>query len=180
MNYRQATERDAVGIAALHADSWRLHYRGAYLDSYLDGDIDSDRRKVWADRLDPSRRDQYTVVAEHADGRDEILGFAHVVFDHDPKWGALLDNLHVRSDLKRIGIGRRLLSEAVLGLLDRRPRGPVHLWVLDQNDAAQCFYEALGGTRVETATRGPFPGGGTAIGHRYFWPDGSLLVVTEV
>ncbi|MBV9411286.1 MAG: GNAT family N-acetyltransferase, partial [Acidimicrobiia bacterium] len=36
---RVATIDDVEAIAALHADSWRRNYRGAYLDSYLDGDV---------------------------------------------------------------------------------------------------------------------------------------------
>jgi GNAT superfamily N-acetyltransferase len=173
VTYREATEQDAGDIAALHADSWRRHYRGAYLDSYLDGDVVADRHEVWAGRLAPPRLNQSTVVAD--DG-GELVGFAHTVFDHDPTWGALLDNLHVRSDLKGKGIGTRLLSESALGLLHHRPTGPIHLWVLDQNKAAQAFYDTRGGTRVESKLRGPFPGGGRAMGHRYFWPDASLLV----
>ncbi len=176
VRYRPASDHDARGIAALHADSWRRHYRGAYLDSYLDGPIVAERRRVWAGRLDPGRPDQSTVVAEL---RGEIVGFAHTVLDEDPQWGALLENLHVRSDLKGGGIGTRLLSEAAIRFLELRPTGPLHLWVLDQNKSAQFFYEARGGTRVESAVRGPFPGGGTAIGHRYFWPDVSLLIVRE-
>jgi ribosomal protein S18 acetylase RimI-like enzyme len=174
VTYREATEHDAAGIAVLHAESWRLHYRGAYLDSYLDGDVVSDRLDVWTSRLAPPRQSQYTVVAEGGAG---IVGFAHTVFDHDPQWGALLDNLHVSSDLKGSGIGTQLLSRAALGLLQHRPAGSIHLWVLDQNTAAQGFYDARGGTRVETHLRGPFPGGGRALGHRYFWPDASLLLV---
>jgi ribosomal protein S18 acetylase RimI-like enzyme len=98
------------------------------------------------------------------------------LFDHDPQWGALLDNLHVRSDLKGAGIGTRLLSMAAQELIRSRPSQFVYLWVLDQNTAAQAFYEARGGTRVETKRRGPFPGGGMAVGHRYFWPDPQLLI----
>jgi len=176
VKYREASELDAGDIAALHADSWRRHYRGAYEDSYLDGDVVADRLEVWSSRLAPPRLDQCTVIAE---GGGEVLGFAHTVFDHDPTWGALLDNLHVRSDLKGRGIGTRLLSHAALGLLQYRPAGSIYLWVLDQNRAAQSFYDARRGTRVESALRGPFPGGGRATGHRYFWPDASLLVVRE-
>jgi ribosomal protein S18 acetylase RimI-like enzyme len=176
VTYREATEGDAGGIAVLHAESWRLHYRGAYLDSYLDGDVVSERQEVWTSRLTLPRRHQFTVVAEGSAG---ILGFAHTLFDQDPKWGALLDNLHVKSDLKGRGIGTQLLSRAALGLLEQRPTGSIHLWVLDQNTAAQAFYAARGGTPVETQLRGPFPGGGNALGHRYFWPDASLLVVSE-
>ena len=176
IRYREATERDAPAVAAIHADSWRRHYRGAYLDSYLDGDVVADRLEVWTSRLTPPRKDQCTVIAE-SDG--EAIGFAHIVFDHDPKWGALVDNLHVRSDRKGTGIGTHLLSESALGLLRHRPPGPVYLWVLDQNKAAQSFYEARGGMQVETTQRGPFPGGGTALGHRYAWHDASALVVAD-
>ena len=173
VQYREATEQDASAIAILHAESWRRHYRGAYLDSYLDGDVVADRLEVWSTRLAPPRLHQYTVVAESG-GR--AIGFAHVVFDHDPQWGALLENLHVRSDLKGLGIGTQLMSHAAVGLLQHRPHGAIHLWVLDQNNAAQSFYNARGGTRVESEFRGPFPGGGRAMGHRYFWPDASTLV----
>ena len=55
VRYREATEHDAGAIAALHADSWRRHYRGAYLDSYLDGDVVADRLEVWSSRLTPPR-----------------------------------------------------------------------------------------------------------------------------
>ena len=177
MTYREALEKDASGIAALHADSWRRHYRGAYLDSYLDGDVLSDRLAVWTSRLAPLPGGHYTVVAED---QGAIVGCAHVVFDHDSSWGALLDNRHVRSDVKRNAIGTNLMSRAALGLLHHRPSGSIHLWVLDQNQAAQSFYDSRGGIRVESQLRVPFPGGGKALGHRYFWPDASLLVVPAV
>jgi ribosomal protein S18 acetylase RimI-like enzyme len=82
----------------------------------------------------------------------------------------------VRSDQKRSGIGTRLLSEAAQELTLRRPSEPLYLWVLDQNKAARHFYDAHGGTRVETTLRGPFPGGGRAVGHRYSWRDPSRLI----
>lgn len=173
VQYREATEHDAGAIAFLHADSWRRHYRGAFLDAYLDGDILPERREVWTSRLSPPRLHQFTVCA-HLDGG--LLGFAHTIFGHDPRWGALLDNLHVRSDLKGRGIGTDLLSETAHALIRSRPSEPLYLWVLDQNTAAQEFYDARGGSRVETTLRGPFPGGGSAVGHRYFWPDPHRLV----
>jgi hypothetical protein len=50
----------------------------------------------------------FTVIARHG---DEVVGFAHTILDEDPFWGSPLESLHVRSDLKRSGIGSRLLSE---------------------------------------------------------------------
>ncbi len=43
---RHAGPEDAEQVAALHADSWRRHYRGAYADSYLDGDVVAERMQV--------------------------------------------------------------------------------------------------------------------------------------
>jgi hypothetical protein len=50
ITFRDASARDIEAIATLHADSWRRHYRGAYLDSFLDGDVVADRLAVWGQR----------------------------------------------------------------------------------------------------------------------------------
>lgn len=174
VQYLDATDRDADSIAALHADSWRRHYRGAYLDSYLDGDVVTNRQEVWRSRLARSTTGHFTIVARRG---QEVLGFAHTIVDEDPLWGSLLENLHVTSDLKRSGIGSHLMSLAARTLLRIRPRGSLHLWVLDQNTVGQAFYDARGGRRVETQLRGPFPGGGRAMGHRYHWSDPTRLLM---
>jgi hypothetical protein len=102
MQLRTATSADAVAVADLHADSWRRHYRGLYRDEYLDGEVFAERRAVWTARFADTRADTRTFLAEH-DG--VLVGFAHVIFDDDPTWGALLDNLHVVFDPGRGGMG---------------------------------------------------------------------------
>jgi GNAT superfamily N-acetyltransferase len=174
---RLASPGDAEAIAALHADSWRRHYRGAYLDSYLDGDVVADRLEVWRQRLTAPVEERITVAG---DWDCELVGFAHLVFDQDPQWGSLIDNLHVVADRKRQGIGTRLLAAVSSELLRSRPSGCLYLWVLDQNESAQSFYEARGGIRVSSELRGPFPGGGRAMGHSYAWSDPSKLVSASV
>ena len=81
---RGATLPDAEQIAALHADSWRRNYRGAYPDTFLDGEVFEDRRDAWSTRLtrpDPNHR---TVVADLS---GDIVGFAHTNLDDDPARG---------------------------------------------------------------------------------------------
>ena len=173
MKYRTATAHDADAIARLHADSWRRNYRGAYLDSFLDGDVLVDRLAVWTERLSEPSSNHYTIVVE-LDGA--VVGVAHTILDDDPTWGALLENLHVAHDLKRQGAGTRLMSETARVLLSRRPSTGLYLWVLEQNTTAQDFYNARGGAAVERAVRGPFPGGGTAPALRYAWPDPAKLL----
>jgi GNAT superfamily N-acetyltransferase len=176
MDCRAATAGDVEAIAALHADSWRRNYRGAFLDSYLDGDVLSDRMHVWGERLDRPGPGTCTIVAEH-DGR--FCGFAHVKFEADPLWGALLDNLHVTHDEKRNGIGTRLVAASARAVLDRTPRTGLYLFVLEQNTRAQAFYAARGGENVGREVRGPFPGGGTAPSFRIAWPDPAVLLADE-
>ncbi|GHO90095.1 hypothetical protein KSF_001430 [Reticulibacter mediterranei] len=155
---REASIHDVEAIAALHAESWRRHYRGAFLDSFLDGDVFADRLAVWGARLTAPSADHFTIVAHQSDA---VVGFAHMILDEDPDFGTPLDNLHVTHQLKRQGIGRRLLVEAARELIRRCPTDRrFYLWVLTQNTAAQAFYATCGDTRVETTLSGPFPGGG--------------------
>jgi ribosomal protein S18 acetylase RimI-like enzyme len=177
--FRLAASADAPAIAALHTDSWRRHYRGAYADAFLDGDVGADREAVWTDRLaaaDP--RLQHTVVAEQ---QGELVGFVHTIMDVDPTWGALLDNLHVRHDHQRHGLGARLLRLSAEAVANHGAGSGLHLWVLEQNQRAQAFYQAMGGRNVERG-RVPPPGGdparlnGTPMCFRFAWPDPRELV----
>ncbi len=150
---RTAGPQDAEQVAWLHADSWRRHYRGAYADEFLDGDVEADRRAVWKQRLD-SVGGARTVLIEDDDG---IAGFAHVVFDADPVWGSFVDNLHVRHDRQRGGLGRALMVDLAAAVAPRDHTG-MFLWVLRQNTRAQAFYTALGGRAAESKAVPP-PGG---------------------
>lgn len=174
MQLRDATTRDVDSIAALHADSWRRNYRGAYSDAFLDGDVLADRLSVWTNRLTgPDRRaSQCTIVAER---EGAVVGFAHTILEYDPRWGALLDNLHVTHELKGHGIGTRLMAETAQAVIERAPSSGLYLWVLEGNVAAQAFYEARGGACVGREVSEP-PGGGTVTGLRYVWTDPSVLL----
>jgi GNAT superfamily N-acetyltransferase len=171
---RPAEVRDVEAIAALHADSWRRNYRGAYLDSYLDGDVVTDRLVVWRERITRPEATFRTIVAEH-DGA--FAGFVHTKLDDDPTWGALIDNLHVVHELKGQGIGTRLMEASARTVLDSTPGAGLYLWVLEVNVAAQAFYAARGGVEAGREMRGPFPGGGTALARRIVWPDPAMLLL---
>jgi ribosomal protein S18 acetylase RimI-like enzyme len=179
-----------AAIAHLHADSWQRHYRGVYSDAYLDGEVFDDRLAVWTERFALRNPDHITIVA---DDHGTIVGFVHVMLDEDPKWGALVDNLHVAHTHQRLGIGSELMAAAARVVLERTPsaeetqpeatqetepestsRG-VHLWVLEQNRPAQAFYESRGGACVERASE-EAPGGGAIIGLRYVWSDPAALL----
>lgn len=151
-DFRLAGHSDARAIAALHADSWRRHYRGVYSDAFLDGDVAVDRLAVWTDRLGQSDPGSCTMLAEDGSG---LIGFAHTVFDEDPMWGALLDNIHVAHTRERRGVGSGLLARIAEVVAGRPHRTGLCLWVNEQNIDAQAFYEAHGARRVERAMSVP-------------------------
>jgi GNAT superfamily N-acetyltransferase len=177
--FRTARPQDAPAVAALHADSWRRHYRGAYSDAFLDGDVTGHLLEQWARRLASPSPQARTIIAEH-DGA--VVGLAHVALGEDPAWGSLLDNLHVAFGRKRHGIGTRLMALTARAVLDFSPASGLYLWVLAQNTAAQAFYQARGGTREDSGVVGP-PNGdpaslnGTPVGLRYAWRDPAVLLL---
>jgi GNAT superfamily N-acetyltransferase len=175
--FRLARPADAKAVANLHADSWRHHYRGAYSDAFLDGDVVADRLAVWTSRLREPDLQRCTILAE--DG--SLVGFASTVFAEDTTWGALLDNLHVADGHKRRGIGSRLLGLTAEAVIERSQETGLYLWVLEQNLDAHAIYQARRGICVG---RGPVtpPGGvagrltGSPAKLRYAWPEPSTLL----
>jgi hypothetical protein len=171
LQFRAATADDAQAVADLHADSWRRHYRGAYADAFLDGDVAEYLRPLWTERLAAPLPRSRTVLAEYG---GQLVGLAHTFLDEDPTWGAFLDNLHVAHWLKRRGIGAHLLTLTRRAVRDWSPSSGLYLWVLEQNADARAFYAAQGGVCVGRDDVPP-PGGdparltGSPIGLRYAW-----------
>jgi ribosomal protein S18 acetylase RimI-like enzyme len=178
LQFREAGPNDARAIAGLHADSWRRHYRGAYSDSFLDGDVVGYQLTRWTERLSAADPQARTIVGELG---GEVVALAHTRLGDDPGWGALLDNLHVSYELKRLGIGTRLLALTAQAVLDSAPASGLYLWVLEQNAAARAFYGAKGGAFVERRAVLP-PGGdpsrlnGAPMALRCAWPDPAALL----
>jgi GNAT superfamily N-acetyltransferase len=181
LRFRAACPRDAQAITALHADSWQRHYRGAFSDAFLDHDSAGYLLPLWTARLATSDPRARTIVAER-DGT--VVGLAHTLLGHDATRGAFLDNLHVTHELKRQGIGTRLLAMTAQAVLAWSPTSGLHLWVLEQNNDARAFYTARGAVCVDRLQVPP-PGGdparlnGKPITLTYAWRDPSQLLATH-
>jgi len=167
MQIRSATQTDAERIAALHTDNWRAGYRGHMNDGYLDNHIFDERREVWRTRMAHPGPTEHVLLAVE---NDNILGFASMIGREDPRWGNMLDNLHVSGAHKGRGIGERLIRATAARLEQHYPGLGMYLWVLEANDGARRFYERLGGVNAERNTWAP-PDGSTLPCLRYVWRD---------
>ncbi|MBC8768265.1 GNAT family N-acetyltransferase [Arenibacter sp. BSSL-BM3] len=147
VTYREASPLDYKKIAELHVKSWQQHYRGDFSDHFLDVEAASEREGVWKHRLTSPSPDQYVVVAEQVSG---ICGFACAYKNEDVQYGTLLDNLHVSSVVKGLGIGKHLMKLVAREVLRNDPNAKMYLWVLENNVGAIGFYERLGGVNLET------------------------------
>jgi GNAT superfamily N-acetyltransferase len=154
LRFRAACPGDTQPIAALHADSWQRHYRGAFTGAFLDHDAAGYLLQLWTARLgtpDPQAR---TILAER-DGA--VVGLAHTLLGQDTTWGAFLDKIHVTHELKRQKIGTRLLALTAQAVLDTSPASGLYLWVLEQNSDARAFYTARGGVCVQAQRQADHP-----------------------
>lgn len=165
IHYREAMPEDASVIARLHAESWRAHYRGAYRDDYLDGEVYEDRAGVWQQRFEAPPANQFVKLAED---NDTPLGFVCAYGADDPKWGTLLDNIHVTPEAQGRGVGAGLFASLTAWCRAHHPDSGLYLWVLHDNHKAQKFYQRLGARDVGGEFSEP-PGGGQIHGRRYVW-----------
>ncbi len=170
----EAQPSDYPRIAHLHALSWRSAYRGIVSEEYLENQVFEERVAVWKARIGDGIASGQSGILACAG--NELLGFAWVRLDADPKWGSAIDNLHVDPSAKGRGIGRRLMAGAAGLFIRQRPGSALHLWVLEANHPARGFYERLGGVPNERGSR-PTGDGKRALGILYLWNDPTILTV---
>nr|WKN38420.1 GNAT family N-acetyltransferase [Tunicatimonas sp. TK19036] len=172
ITYREATSKDAEAIAQLHAQSWQQHYRGIMSDTYLDHKVLNDRIEVWQERFRNPKATQHIIVATED---EKLCGFACTYTDDDPKWGTLLDNLHVLPPWQGRSIGKALICQSAKWAQQQDAETGFYLWVFEENTAARAFYERMGGINQEKVIVNN-PDGGTAPVFRYVWPDPTVLI----
>lgn len=191
---RLANPEDCLPIANLHAESWRNAYQGMFSAKYLEQDIFADRRHVWGERFQNPKPGQYVIVAEDGliiakddrspktdpkrNSKHELIGFACAFANDHPRWGALLDNLHVLPSLKRQGIGTKLTAHIAVWIVENYPGQGMSLHVLESNSAARKFYERVGGVPVEELLW-TAPDGNKLKEFRYAWTDLTPLLALQ-
>jgi len=174
LGFSSATTKDALPLAQLHALSWRRTYRGILPDHLLDGPLVEQHLASWASRLETGAPDrQLILLARQA---EFLAGFVCVLLDHDPAWGARLENLHVHPECKGQGLGQKLLRRARSWVQAVTPGNSMHLWVFEQNLPARSFYERMGGEFAERNIW-ELPSGERVPELRYLWPGAARQTI---
>ncbi len=172
VTFRNASKNDAERIAKLHAESWRLNYRGLLDDQFLDDKVIENRKRVWLERMDSTNLNRRVILAEV---QDELIGFGCLFLNHDKQYGALLDNLHVTQPYSGKGIGSGIIKRLASEIYGAGERKDMYLWVLKGNDGAIRLYEKLGalqkGFEVETEF-----GNKPLEKYRYYWSNVDILI----
>ncbi|CUH33787.1 ribosomal-protein-alanine acetyltransferase [Jannaschia seosinensis] len=133
---RLATPEDRDAITALHLASWQDSYAGILPPEYLRDGLAGDLAAKWAART--FAPPELTLVAFTG---KEMTGFVCALTGREPP---LIDNLHVRPDLRAGGTGGKLL-EAMKVVLREGGFARACLTVLEENAAAHRFYLRHGG-----------------------------------
>lgn len=174
MEFRVAEYKDFQRIAQLHADNWKRFYRGILSSEFLDSEADQNRKVLWQTRLINPSFNEHVIIAEEG---GLLCGFVCAYGNHDFERGTLIDNLHVDPNYQRRGIGMQLISELLPWIERYFSKGGIYLEVLDGNENAIHFYEALGGTKSGVG-EWKSPDGSLVKEHVYVWDHVDKFKVT--
>ena len=169
---RPAVPTDALAIAQVRVDAWRITYRGMIPDAYLAAMKVEESHALWERVLLAAPNTTNTFVAE-VDGR--VAGFASGMMLAEPKHGldAELTAVYVAPDAQRSGIGRRLVAAVAAAQRGHGAHGLI-VWVIAANKAARAFYEHLG---AQILVEQPFTWDGMDLVEAgYGWHDLPALV----
>ena len=171
MNIRYATPVDAKGIAALHTLSWRLTYKDALNEEYLQNIVPNERESIWEQRFSEPKENQCVVVAEF---KSELVGFACAYALEHEAWGSYLDNLHVSESYQGSGIGQALLLKVAQWCNQHTPDAGMYLLVNQDNLNAQKFYVRGGARNIQSSVWNA-PDGSVVPTYIYAWDSVETL-----
>jgi phosphoribosylanthranilate isomerase len=169
IDFRQAMPVDADAIGRMHVAAWREAYVGLVPDDILAALDPRARGAMWRDALANG------TAVQLAERNGAIVGFAASGPRRDASSppSAEIYAVYVLRAAQRQGLGRTLMSAMASELLARGHSSGM-LWVLEGNDSARRFYQALGGRVI--ARREQRRDGFSATGLAYAWDDLRVLI----
>lgn len=141
MEIRPARTEDAARIAEIHVETWRAAYRGMMSEAVLDNLSIPKRKEFWEQRI---RSNQSAILVAVDAGA--VVGWIVYGSSRDADATpavAEVYGLYVAHTAWRRGAGRLLWEEASRRIEEDDVEA-VTLWVLEGNERARRFYEAVG------------------------------------
>jgi len=142
MQLSPARISDVPVLARIHADSWRAAYRGLIPDSYLERFTYQRREESFRQSLAANAEETYLIQQN-----DQVVGLLTLGAARDSDvdihctgeiWG-----IYLSPSTWRKGIGKQVV-QAAEAMLQARGCETIVLWVLEKNQQARRFYEAMG------------------------------------
>jgi ribosomal protein S18 acetylase RimI-like enzyme len=144
LRIRRAGIPDARAIAEIVVAGWQSAYRGLMPDGFLDSLSVAGRETAWREMLARDSEGGLPAWLAQRDGR--VVGFVSSGPPRDedvPLSTAEVYAIYVLPEAWRRGVGQTLLETAT-GHWRARGIATLVLWVLEGNDRARRFYEAMG------------------------------------
>jgi GNAT superfamily N-acetyltransferase len=163
---------DYPTIAKIHAQSWQKNYSNILSVQFLDEEVEKDRLQFWRKRfisLSPNQQVTLAMINQN------IIGFSCLNLDDGPEHGSLLDNLHILQEFQNFGIGKQLIQNCAVTILQKAKTTKMYLWVYEANENARKVYEHLGASHLYTIEK-LIEDGSKARVCKYLWEDVSLLL----
>ncbi|MGH9895299.1 MAG: GNAT family N-acetyltransferase [bacterium] len=136
---RHAVSTDAERIGEIHIRSWQKAYPGILPADFLASLSVAARVEHWrADLVSMAERNLALVIEEGW----SVLGFARLAPSADGSDGEV-QAIYLDPDHWRQGLGRVLMTAAEEALAEQGWNEAI-LWVLEENESARRFYEAMG------------------------------------
>lgn len=148
MIIREATKKDISEMSRVHVNTSRTTYRGILPDDILENLTYEKREHSWHQVFNNAQKDSnFTYIAEDESG--QILGFANggIERSDNPFYQGELYAIYILESHQQKGIGRELVR-VVAERLSQMEIYSMLVWVLADNPA-YCFYEKLGGKKVD-------------------------------
>lgn len=138
---RWATHRDALEIARVHTDGWKVAYKNIIPDHILDNISVEKRCSYFTEALKEKREETAVLIIDN-----QIIGFLTLGPNRDDDldeshgeiWGIYLSPKHWG-----IGHGKTLMKWGI-DQLNQKGYKKITLWVLQDNTKSRKFYERLG------------------------------------
>lgn len=139
-NIRMANLCDAEAIASIHIRTWQKMYREFIPENILKNLSLAERTQQWTNLL-KQKVDVLLIEIDH-----QAVGFTSICLFRGVKTKSSIGEIsaiYISPQYWRRGLGSKL-CEAAFSELAKQGYNKVSLWVLEANEQARAFYEALG------------------------------------